>query len=66
MIELENVSKIYKMGLTKVYALNEINLQIEAGEMVAVMGPSGSGKSTLMAILGCLDIPTERDLPPGR
>ncbi len=59
MIELENVSKIYKMGLTKVYALNEINLQIEAGEMVAVMGPSGSGKSTLMAILGCLDIPTK-------
>ena len=59
MIELENVSKIYKMGLTKVYALNEINLQIEAGEMVAVMGPSGSGKSTLMAILGCLDIPSK-------
>ncbi len=59
MIELENVSKIYKMGLTKVYALNEINLQIQAGEMVAVMGPSGSGKSTLMAILGCLDIPSK-------
>jgi putative ABC transport system ATP-binding protein len=59
MIELENVTKIYKMGQTKVYALNDINLLIQAGEMVAVMGPSGSGKSTLMAILGCLDIPTK-------
>jgi len=59
MIELENVSKIYKMGQTKVHALDGINLHIDAGEMAAVMGPSGSGKSTLMAILGCLDIPTE-------
>jgi putative ABC transport system ATP-binding protein len=59
MIELENVTKIYKMGQSKVHALDGINLQIQAGEMVAVMGPSGSGKSTLMAILGCLDVPTE-------
>ncbi len=59
MIELENVTKVYKMGQTKVHALDGINVQIQAGEMVAVMGPSGSGKSTLMAILGCLDIPTE-------
>lgn len=59
MIEFENVSKIYKMGQTKVRALDGINLQIQAGEMVAVMGPSGSGKSTLMAIVGCLDVPTE-------
>ena len=59
MIELENVSKIYKMGQTKVHALDGINLLIQAGEMAAVMGPSGSGKSTLMAILGCLDVPTE-------
>jgi len=59
MIELENVSKIYKMGQNKVHALDGINLLIQAGEMAAVMGPSGSGKSTLMAILGCLDVPTE-------
>jgi len=59
MIELENVTKTYKMGQTKVYALNEINLKIEAGEMVAIMGPSGAGKSTLMAIIGCLDIPSK-------
>ncbi len=59
MIELENVTKIYRMGQTKVIALDTINLQIQAGEMVAIMGPSGSGKSTLMAILGCLDVPSK-------
>jgi len=59
MIDLEKVTKIYKMGQTKVRALDGINLNIQEGEMVAIMGPSGSGKSTLMAILGCLDIPTE-------
>ncbi len=58
MIELENVTKVYRMGQTKVFALDSINLNIQAGEMVAVMGPSGSGKSTLMAILGCLDVPS--------
>ncbi len=58
MIELENVTKVYRMGQTKVIALDAINLNVAEGEMVAIMGPSGSGKSTLMAILGCLDIPT--------
>jgi len=59
MIELENVTKIYKLGQNVVHALDGINLEIKAGEIAAVMGPSGSGKSTLMAILGCLDVPTE-------
>jgi putative ABC transport system ATP-binding protein len=58
MIELENLSKVYQMGRTEIPVLHDIDLTIEAGEMVAIMGPSGSGKSTLVNILGCLDIPT--------
>jgi len=58
MIEIENVTKIYHLGDTEVRALDGVNLNIQKGEMVAIMGPSGSGKSTLMAILGCLDVPT--------
>ena len=58
MITIENVTKIYQMGETEVRALDGVGLNIEKGEMTAIMGPSGSGKSTLLAILGCLDVPT--------
>ena len=59
MIELDSVTKIYKMGDIELRALNNVSLTIAAGDLVAIMGASGSGKSTMMNILGCLDVPTE-------
>lgn len=58
-IETHNLKKIYKMGEVEVRALDGIDIQIERGSIISIMGPSGSGKSTLMNLLGCLDRPTE-------
>ncbi|MDO5096401.1 MAG: ABC transporter ATP-binding protein [Peptostreptococcaceae bacterium] len=58
LIEIKELSKIYQMGSNELHALKQINLSIEHGEFVAIMGTSGSGKSTLMNILGCLDRPS--------
>jgi len=58
MLELKNITKVYKAGQTEVHALRGVSCRIESGEMVSIVGPSGSGKSTLMNIIGCLDKPT--------
>ena len=58
MIELDNVTKMYRMGNVEVGALQGVTISIQNGEMVALMGPSGSGKSTMMNIIGCLDVPS--------
>ena len=59
LIELRQVTKVYGTGLAAMAALRGIDLRIEAGEFVAIMGPSGSAKSTCMNILGCLDTPSD-------
>ena len=59
LIELEGIKKTYIQGELKTEVLKGINLQVERGEFLAIIGPSGSGKSTLMYIMGCLDKPTE-------
>jgi len=58
LLELRNVSKIYHLGGEEIRALDDVTLDIEAGEFCSIIGPSGSGKSTLMHILGCLDSPS--------
>jgi putative ABC transport system ATP-binding protein len=58
MIKTENLTKIYKLGETKVIGTKNVNLSIEDGEFISIMGPSGSGKSTLLNLIGCIDKPT--------
>lgn len=59
LVELRNVSKIYRLGDEEIRALDDVSLDIDAGEFISIIGPSGSGKSTLMHILGCLDSPSK-------
>jgi len=59
LVELRNVSKIYHLGGEEIRALDDVTLDILAGEFISIIGPSGSGKSTLMHILGCLDSPSK-------
>lgn len=55
MIDMKNINKSYKMGQERLQVLKDINLEVEKGEYLAILGPSGSGKSTLMNIIGCMD-----------
>lgn len=61
LIQMQNMTKIYKSGETVLAAVHSVDLEIKQGEFVAIMGPSGAGKSTLLHLMGCLDTPTEGD-----
>ena len=58
-IKIENVSRIFYVGDSEVYALRDLNIEVHKGEFVSIMGPSGSGKSTAVNMVGCLDLPTK-------
>jgi putative ABC transport system ATP-binding protein len=58
LIEMKELTRVYQLGPQEIYALRGVNLTVDHGEYVAIMGPSGSGKSTLMNIIGCLDTPS--------
>jgi putative ABC transport system ATP-binding protein len=58
LIEMHELTRVYQLGPQEIYALSGVDLIIDPGEYVAIMGPSGSGKSTLMNIIGCLDTPS--------
>ena len=62
MLEVRNVSKIYGEGTAKVVALNDVSLQVNSGDFIAIMGPSGSGKSTLLNVIGGLDYPSSGEV----
>jgi len=59
LIKTEDLWKVYELGSEKIPAVQSVNLDVQKGEYIAIMGPSGSGKSTLMNLIGCLDTPTK-------
>ena len=61
-IRMDDLTKVYEVGETKIRALNGIDLEIMKGQFVSIMGPSGSGKSTLLNVIGCIDTPTSGSL----